>query len=109
PAHQIDQSQGRAVGLFANGGEGRSQRGHELSAIAAAAAGDALSAAVDHRHHPAISVLLDGADGDQTGRAVARSRQIQSVLDLESDLQAYSQALVRELLPALAVEHDVCR
>ena len=34
---------------------------------------------------------------------------IQSVLDLESDLQAYPQAVVRKLLSALAVEHDVCR
>ena len=34
---------------------------------------------------------------------------LQSVLDLESDLQAYPQAAVRKLLSALAVEHDVCR
>src|SRR5436305_14609300 len=34
--------------------------------------------------------------------------QVQSVLDLEPDLQAYPQAAVRQLLSALAVEHDVC-
>ena len=46
---------------------------------------------------------------DQTGRPTARPRQIQSVLDLEPDVQAHPQAVVRKLLSALAVEHDVCR
>ena len=34
----------------------------------------ALSAARDHPHRAAVPVLLDGADGDQAGRATARSR-----------------------------------
>ena len=35
--------------------------------------------------------------------------KLQSVLDLEADVQAHPQAAVRELLSAVAVEHDVCR
>ena len=59
PAPKIDL---KAVlsGTSPDGGEGRSQRGHELSAVAAAPAGDAVSAAVDHRVRAAVSVLLDG-------------------------------------------------
>ena len=35
----------------------------------------------DHRHRPLVSVLLDGAHRNQAGRATARSRPVQSVLD----------------------------
>src|ERR1051326_844559 len=88
----------------------RRYRGHELPAVAAAPAGDALPAAVAHPLRAAVSVLLDGADVDQAGRPAARSRHLQSVLDLESDAQARLQAPVRDRLPGLALEHDAgCR
>ena len=45
----------------------------------------------------------------QTGQAAARPRNLQPVLDLESDLQAHPQAAVRDRLSALAVEHDAGR
>src|SRR6195952_2330706 len=48
--------------LLADCGEGRSQRGHELSAVGAAPDGHAVSAAGDHRVRAAVPVLLDGAD-----------------------------------------------
>ena len=77
--------------------------------IAAAPPRHALSAALDHPDHPAVSVLLDGADRHQTRRPIARSQPLQSVLDLDADLQAHLQAAVRHLLSAVAVEHDAGR
>ena len=85
------------------------QRRHELSEQPAAPAGDALFAAIDHPARAAVPVLLDGADLDQAGQSAARSRHLQPVLDLESDVQAHLQAAVRNRISDLAVEHDAGR
>ena len=64
----------------------------------------------DHRRRAAVSVLLDGADRDQAGRAAARHGQLQSVLDLVNPTFKHIHKLLFETqLSALAVEHDVCR
>src|SRR5262249_53445162 len=85
---------------------GGPHRGHELPADAAAAPGDALSAALAHSLRAAVSVLLDGAHRDQAGRAIARPRAFQSVLDLDADAQAHRQIAVRDSLSAVAREYD---
>ena len=91
------------------GADRRSHRGHELSGNAAAPPRHALPAALDHPDRAPVPVLLDGADRDQTGRAAAQPRQVQSVLDLDADVQAHREAAVRDELSAMAVEHHARR
>jgi ABC-type spermidine/putrescine transport system permease subunit II len=91
-----------------NGCKRRRQRRDELSRIVAAAAGHALPAAVHYPRGVAVSVLLDGADLDQAGRTADRHGQVQPVLGGPPHLQAHQQAIVRDRLSALALEHDVC-
>ena len=76
-------------------------RRHELSGDACRAGCVTLYLPLcAHSPRAAVPVLLDGADRDQTGRATARSRALQSVLDLDADAQAHLQAAVRDPLSA---------
>src|SRR5215471_4550282 len=85
----------------------RRVRRDELSAERSAAACHCLSAALTHSVCALVSVLLDGAHVGETRRATARPRHLQPVLDVESDAQARLQAVVRDRLSDLAMEHDV--
>src|ERR1019366_6232419 len=85
------------------------QRRHELSGVVAAPRGDALSAAVRDPDRAAVPVLLDGSDIHQAGRTADRHGEVQPVLGDPSDHQAHQQAVVRDAVSALALEHDVCR